>query len=321
MRNERRYSRLGERYGGRVLLTFLGLAFTLVVIFAFFWAINAHDRRLTIAIAGDPTTVATFDFTDHKLIILSFPPTAQIPGVHGAGQYSLTSLWQLGLLHPQDPALLRASLEEATGLPIDRYLGFKNNEGNHYSSSLNLLKQIFSFSKPLNFLSGRYISNLTPADFLLLSWQTMSLRPDSITTLEVNERTALFKQKQPDGTTVPVVDPNKLDVLIGESFEDQTVRSESLRVAIYNTTSTPELGSRVERLLAHTGILVVLLGNDTPEIGGCKIDGSKQALATKTAKFISKTYGCSLVRADNGGRADLEVKIGREFEKLFLPKN
>jgi len=319
MKNERRYNRLGERYGARVFWTVLAIIFLVLISVGLIWVFNAHGRRLTVVVAVEPTSIATFDFTSHKLIILSFPSSAQISGVHGVGQYSLASLWRLGLLAPGDPSLLADSLKQIAALPVEKYLGTKNRP--NYTDGVDSLHLIFSVNNLANFMDGRYITNLSFGDFLTLSWQMWSLRPEEITTLTANNQSALYLEKQPDGSIVSVVDPNKLDALIGENFADDNLRKESLRVAVYNTTQTPDLGSRVETLLKHAGILVVLVGNASPATGRCSVEGAKEVLTSLTAKFIAAAYDCLLVEADNGGRADLVVRVGRDFEKLFLPED
>lgn len=315
MSKDGRYNRLGERYGGRIFFTlfiFISAAFLV----SFFWFIfNSHGRRLTLAVAADPTTIATFDFSAHKLTLLSFPSASEIEGVHGVGQYSLASLWQLGQIDPKNPKLLSESLTQSAGLPIEKYLGFRN--GVHYSDGLGSLRQIFSGAGILNFLRGQFINNLSLSEFVSLITFIKGLRPDDITKLDGS--VSLYPKKLPDGMTVSVVDPNKLDALIGENFEDDLLRGESLRVAVYNSSDTPELGSKVETLLTHSGILVILVGNDTPEVGRCEMSGTKSFLESETAKFIEQTYGCKPIKSVSG-RADLTVKVGHDFEQLFLPK-
>lgn len=318
MRQNRIYERLGWRYRHFLaLVSLVVLSFLLIVGIGFFWS-SSVERRISLVLAGDPTTVVLFDRDEQKMVLLSFPAGANISGVSGVGQYSLEALWNLGKIDPRDRQLLPQSLEETAAVPIPWYLG-PAAVLPAFSGSLDQVRQVFSFSEVIPFLSGKYRTNLSLPLFLALVSGTAGLKPQDTSLLKVSLTTALTENKLADGTKIEVVDPDRLEVLVGTNFEDERVRREGVHLAVYNTTKAPELGRRAERLLSHVGALVILVGNDSPEIDECLVSGQKQFLETATARFVVRHYRCGVKEENGSNRADLILRLGRQYERRFLP--
>lgn len=297
-----KHKRLGARYWKAAALIFVLFP---VIIFGFLALSRSPGGRLTFVVAGSPMAVVSWDRDHERVLLIEIPSSVVIAGVSGVGNYSLEALWQLGAIDKKDQALLPHSLEDALGVPVSGFIGW-----------LSSVRDTFTFANLLPLLTGRFRTNFSP--FLFFSFTTAfnKLRPDAIETLRVGESTT-ETQTLPDGSTVKVFSPARFDALVGTRFEDEGVRKESLRVEILNTTQAPSLGKRLERQLNHVGALVVGVGNDTPEVDQCQVEGEKKFLETKTVRFIMDHFGCKLISAANQSRADVVVRIGSQFRKRF----
>ena len=105
---------------------------------------------------------------------------------------------------------------------------------------------------------------------------------------------------------------------MGTALEEDSIRKESLRVAVYNTTDMPTLGHRAERKVNKIGALVVEVGNDTPVVDTCIVSGIKSVIESFTVRFMVDTYGCKTNVSEINKRADIEMRIGRDFQRHFL---
>lgn len=315
------YERLGNRYRTPVTLAVILVFVFISAVCLFLWITGSRQRRVMLVVAANPATVISLDQEKHAMVVMAIPASAHIVGIHGVGRYSLEALWKLGKIDPKDGGLLSQSLAEFVGLPVDKYIGSKSETLLTYPDSVTELKSIFSFPGLFAFIAGRYRTNISLPTFLSLAWTIPSLRIDDITTFDIGSSTVLFDDNLPDGTTVKIVDPDRLDNLIGSAFEDERIRAESLRIAVYNTTPTPELSSRAERLLDKMGAIVVFVGNDTPQTDKCIISGRKKYLGTATAKFITNNFGCTLRESEDDSKADLILRLGKVYERRFLPQN
>lgn len=315
------YERLGQRYRRGLIFFSFFVAVVLISAALFVFLAKAGGQRVAVVIASDPVTVALLDRNRHKLTVLSFPATAQISGAYGTGKYSLSSFWKLGAIDNSDIKLLPASIGQTIGIPTPLFIGRKGESLPVYKDGTEAIRNTFSAGNIISFLSGKFVSDITIPEFLSMVSTILNLRPDDIITLVASPETVLTREKLGDGSLVWMVDPDRLDILVGKNFEDDEMRAESLHVAVYNTTPAPSLGSRAERILKHAGILVVLLANDSPEIGVCTLSGREKLLRTQTADFLVKVFGCRKMVSEENDRADLILRLGKDYEKRFLPEH
>jgi hypothetical protein len=287
------------------------LILTLGVWIFFPRAKNPYGRE-TYIIVSDPMMVASWSGRDHVLTLLSFPADIAAEGTHGYGTYSLAAFWRLGEIDKKDGTVLSESLSEALGIPIDGYIGSKTGR--------TLSRSVFSIKNIFGFLGGSYHTNIPLNKFVGLSWMVNVQRPDRVNTYDFTHNTAAVAQDSvlADGSTVKILDPQRLDAQLNSVFEDEAVRRESVTVAVYNTADMPSLGGRAGRLLSHLGVSVVTVGNDTPEVDVCTVVGSDTALKSKSAQVIVSILGCKPLVGEVS-RADLILRIGESTAKRFRP--
>ncbi len=268
--------------------------------------------RETYVLVSDPVIVASWSEVDRTLTLISFPADIAAEGTHGYGTYSLAAFWRLGEIDKKDGMVLSEIMSEALGIPITGYIGSKT--GGNISQSVFSIKNIFGF------LGGVYRTNIPLNTFISLAWMLDVERPDRVKTYDFTQDTAAVAGDSvlPDGSTVKILDPQRLDAQLNTIFEDESVRRESVTVAVYNTTGMPSLGNRIGRLLTNLGVSVVTVGNDTPEVNTCTVTGSEPILKSKSAKVIVSVLGCRSV-VGKVSRADIILRIGKMYEKRFIP--
>ena len=269
-------------------------------------------RRETYILVSDPMVVASWNPADRTLTLITLPSDIAAEGTHGYGIYSLAAFWRLGEIDKKDGTVLAETLSEALGVPIDGYIGPKT--GGNISQSVFLIKNICGF------LGGAYRTNIPLNTFISLAWMLNVQRPHRVNTYDFTRNPSDIAQNAvlPDGSTMRILDPQRLDSQLKSVFEDESLRRESVTVAVYNTTDMPSLGNRVGRLLTNLGVSVVTVGNDTPEVNACTVTGADAALKSKSADVIVAVLGCQR-SVGQVSRADLIIRTGASYAKRFLP--
>jgi len=296
---------------------FIVLGFLAIGVWIFFPRPKNPYGRETYILVSDPMIVASWSSADRTLTLISLPSDIAAEGTHGYGIYSLAAFWRLGEIDKKDGTVLVESVSEALGIPIDGYIGPKTGEFAYGNDALTTTKAIFSFP---NSIWGRYRTNIPFKKFIDLAWLLNFSRPARVNTYDFTRNSSAVAQESvlPDGSSVRILDPERVDAQLKSVFEDAPIRRESVTVAVYNTTAMPSLGNRVGRLLTNVGVSVVAVGNDKPEIETCTVTGPEQAMKSKSAEVIVVIFGCTRVVGDTS-RADLIIRIGKTYAKRFLP--
>lgn len=161
---------------------------------------------------------------------------------------------------------------------------------------------------------------MPPFTWAALVWAIQSLPSDAFT--YVGSRDTVSEITSPDGSRQKLLDENKIDYVLNQSFFDSGLRSEGLTVALYNTTTIPTVGLRTSRLLTRLGMQLVFVGNSDGNRKACRIIGSKTAMQSKTAAFIRDYFLCEpgdLRSSDvgSGTGADLVVELGTDVASKY----
>lgn len=300
-----------------------GIIVVLAVLAIGAWAVFPHRihpyGRETYILVSDPVVVASRNTADNTLTLISFPLDIMAEGTHGYGTYSLTAFWRLGEIDKKDGTVLAESMSESLGIPVDGYIGPRSGEFTG-TDALNTAKSTFSLRNIFGLLGGRFRTNISFGKFIALAWYLNVSRPDRVNTYDFSRDSSEVAADSvlPDGSSVKILDPQRVDAKLNTVFEDESVRRESVTVAVYNTTSMPSLGNRVGRLLSNLGVSVVTVGNDTPEVDSCSMQGNSAALTSKSAKIIEAVLGCTGTVVGET-RADIVIRIGKSSAKRFLP--
>lgn len=280
---------------------------------------NPYGRE-TYVLVSDPMIVASWSAADRTLTLVLLPSDIAAEGTHGYGTYSLAAFWRLGEIDKKDGTVLSESMSEALGIPVDGYIGPKTGEFTHSDVGLGPVKVTFSLKNVIALMAGAYRTNIPLGKFIELAWLLNFSRPARVKMYDFTHNMSAVAQDLvlPDGSTERILDPQRMDAQLKTVFEDESVRRESVTVAVYNTTDMPSLGNRVGRLLTNVGVSVVTVGNDTPQVDTCTMTGADQVLKSKSAQVIIAVLGCKRVVGDVS-RADMVIRIGKTYAKRFSP--
>jgi hypothetical protein len=284
------------------------------------WVRTSHSPvRNSIVFIGDPIVIVSWESSRSQYVMLTIPSTVQIDALHGYGQYSIASLWNLDAIEKRRGAIFLPSLTENFAVPIGWYsttagVVGDTNEGVVQSiksklSFLSLAKSVFTHS-----------SSLTVVDLIAVWRATRAIDASTTRILDFRSLPVGTTTTMPDGSTALQFDPEKYDGIVGDFLEDVSLRQESIRLAIYNTTTMPGIGSKVARVIGQLGGYVVFVGNDESGYEGlCELKGTKERLRSITSTVIQMMYGCRVVETTESMRGDIVLRLGKEFEKRYLP--
>lgn len=288
----------------------VGILFVLVItgILCYTFRKKSPYQRTTIAVIGEKISVISWDRKNNSYLVISMPQDMRIEAIHGYGMYSVGALWKLDQMERFGGKLFSMSLGDAIGVPIDGVLetGVKTaGEG----EPISVVKQAFSFPFPL------------PLGLALdLWWGSHITKISSVSEVDINEQKLYSEVSLSDETVAKSIDLPGLSLALGTKLEDEEVRGEALRVAVYNGTDLPGLGASVARQLSTMGMFVVVVGNDEKTLARCQIMAGKEFQQTHTFTILQELYNCKLLENGEDGRADVTIHLGREYAGKFKPK-
>lgn len=273
----------------------------------------------SIVLVGSPTVIVSWELKRSQYIILTFPSDVQIEALHGYGSYSIASLWNLDTLEKRHGALFLPSLVENFAVPIGWYSTHHESVGDTNEAIVQFVSTQVSFPSLVKSLFF-HSSSLTLIDMIRVWLATRAIDASTTRVLDFRSRSIGTTLTMPDGSTIIQFDKQQYDGIVGDFLENVSLRKDSIRLAIYNTTTMPGIGARVARVIEHLGGYVVFVGNDESLYDGlCELKGSKERLLSTTSSVIQSLYGCRRVETTESMRGDLMLKLGTLFEKRYLP--
>lgn len=283
------------------------------------------DSRSTIILATKPILVLSFepqgDFT-----VISLPEKTYLEVNHGFGSYRLGAVWELGMMEGLKGKLLAETVQEFLGVPINGWIGPKNDSWlvslnqENFLQGKNELTSWFKLLKPRElFRSYQNLeTNLTFVDFIRLWFSAKFTRFDKIKFVDLESGPALTVLTLADGTKALTADQKLVDNLLLDLFKEQKIVQEHLTLGILNGTERAGLANRLARLITNLGGDVVSVINGQEKISRCQIKGNGQALESYTGQLLAKIYDCEKITDQTEARADLQITIGENYwQKLF----
>lgn len=299
-----------ERIGSRYLLRSILAVSSVLVAFLIYISWNVVTRfpseRMTIAIAGNPVYVVSWDDVRGYLTIIAVPADVYLDGVFGVGSLSIASLGTLEALDAKKKGMFAKSLEEALAVPIAGVLRTDHtagSKGEFHAFVKNALWWGSELSFPLR---------------VRLWWILVGLRPDAVKAVDLESQGVFPNALLADGSTVRVFDVPRYDAVIGNRLEVDSIRREELRIRVVNTTSAPGLGNRAARTLSHAGMVVIAVESEPAVQTSCSIHTKKELRDTKTTAFMKQAFLCDVTQeSDEDERADLTIRLGEEYAQRF----
>lgn len=297
-----------------------GVAIALLGLYLLFFPPSPKER-VTFVIASNPVGIVTINTIENTAVILQIPEDIAINGAYASGRYPISSLWKMGFLDPRDRGLFAESVEQSFGIPVDGYIGYTFEQLFESKDPVESLRHIFSLQGILEIGAGRRVTNIPRMQVFGLRKKVASLRQADIKVLDMGKSMSAFEEELPDGSTRFVLDPQRIDVLIKNIFVVGSVREEALSIGVINTTRVPELATSLARRLTSSGVFVVSVTSEEHTLDACELSGTKDALSTQTATFISSIFDCKSIELTGAQREDLVVRLGKQNGYTYLPRS
>lgn len=298
-------------------------AFFISVLVAFgiiaWWRTPTTPIRNSIVFIGEPIVIVSWDTNRSQYVILTIPSDMKVEALHGYGFYSISSLWKLDVLEKRHGILFLPSLVENFAIPIQwfnvhgKVVGKTNEE---------IVQFVTSQLSPVSLMKSFIVrsSSVTLIEMVRIWMATRAIDASTTHVFDFRSRSIGTAISLPDGSIAMQFDLRMYDGIVGDVFGSVELRKDSIRLAIYNTTSMLGIGSRVARVIEQLGGYVVFVGNDEVSYDGlCELKGSKERLLTMTSKVIQSLYGCTSVETSEVLRGDVVLRLGKLFEKRYLP--
>lgn len=285
-----------------------------------YWYTVGNSRsavsRLNVVLATAPVTVWSWNTIDNTFAVLVIPAFVAVDAP-GYGRYALESLWRLGFIDKKGGSALSKSLESALAIPISRYAGEDRENLVSLSDPGSYGRRFFGLIRfPAAILTGGP-TNMPLPSAVSFAWALWRAKADDVTVVDIGKQSPVGREELPDGSVRQYLDTERVDVLLKGALEDDRIRNEGLRVAVYNTTKTPNVGTAAARFLVNQGVLVVAVGNDEPQVDRCTMVTEKKLVKTTTVKVIAELFDCVVSESSGDQRADILVRLGTAYAARF----
>lgn len=264
-------------------------------------------------------TFINFQPREKAITVLHIPDTTYARVPRGYGEWTIGSIYQLG---EEDGGvgvdLLRLSLSQLVGLPIDGIIINKNQTQKAEDAISSLRKNQLAFIT----LGTQIKSNISAWELITLGRFAGSVRQDKVITLDLAKSSITESRLLPDSTRVLGIDNIQLDSFIRNSLADTALADENASIAILNATNHPGLAQAASRLMTNLGATVVFTGNTeslqsksavVEQNGDLKFEITKKRLEEMFAPWCSKEKCTSADPKALNARAQIVVILGEDF--------
>lgn len=301
--------------GSKPFVFFLALA--ILVLAGFFLSLKKQDffpsfwdgkRRLNFLVIGKTIEVVSFSPIEEAGGIILLPPETYLETTHGYGNWRLSSILSLSEQENRKETLLRESLEEFLGIPLDGFL--------FYPSFLK-----FKAPKALFFaVLGRVRTNFRLFDLWQIWQKAGPIRFEEKNTFDLKETSVLSELVLKDGSRVYSADVLQLDQLVSKFATDENLRNENLKIEVVNASGKAGLAKRGARIIGNIGGDVISLKGSETEIDKCQIKSEKKNRGSYTLKRIGDFFHCDYREGIGESRADMVVVLGNDYFRKLTEK-
>jgi len=268
------------------------------------------NSRISLVFALEPVVVASLE-PGKDLTVFRLPENLYLRVPHGFGQYQLGSVYELGELEEGGGELLRETVQEYLGVPVDGYIKIPNTKYQikNKKTVLNCL---------ILLLPSRGETNLSKWDLLRLWWEIRKLRSDKVKFFDLGETNILTEKSLPDGSLIFETELFRLDELVRNHCIDHKIYEERLAIEVLNATDHSGLANRVARLMTNIGGDIVAVGNSNDKYQISNIKYQKKDLRKSyTVRKLEKILGVKAEVGEMGeSRADLLILVGEDYWKM-----
>lgn len=245
------------------------------------------EFNINVLLKGQKVSLLTYIPQKQEIVIIDIPKNTYLDLPLGFGKWQISSVFELGESQKGlgGGNLLKITLANFFGLPIDGFLNFTNS-----SSSKDSMALVSEFRKnPLIFLTmlSNLKTDLTPFELIKLKMGLSSVRFDKIRQIDLEKLTLLQKDKLADSTQILVADAVRIDSIISDLIDPQ-IRSEHKAIAIFNSTSHSGLAQKAARLITNMGGEVIITTNGQNKFKSTKVLGEKSKTLERLKQIFEK---------------------------------
>lgn len=235
------------------------------------------------------------------------------------------SIYDLGQAEnpPFGGQLLRETLGNTFGIPIDGYILVKGSQANpSFDKTLETIRQ-----NPIQYLLflRNIKTDLTLGELLSFWSNTRKIHSFKIKVTDLEKSSITKWQVLPDGSRILSLDNGKIDQFSQTIFKDNTLSLENYTIAIFNSTGDIGLAEKAARIIGNSGGRVILTSNWDEVQKESRVFGrtslSKARLTQIFAPYCIKS--CAEIPNLNNvsSRADIILILGEDFAQKFQARN
>lgn len=270
------------------------------------------DFNLNVLLGAKDLALLSYNPADRKITIIGIPNETllEVPG--GFGKWQAGSIYDLGESEERGRGskLLRVSIADFFGLPIDGFLQFEGPDLEKNSRDLveDLRQNYFSGLGLLLNLK----TDLTLLELIRFKVGLTTIRFDKVKVLDLLSLGILDRDFLADGTPIFSYDPVKIDS-ISSKLSDPKIVSEHKTIAVFNSTDHPQIAQKGARIITNLGGNVIITANFEVKTKVNKVFGEE----SKTLRRLSQIFDSGGKKDEKAGspssRAQINVLLGEDF--------
>lgn len=269
------------------------------------------EFNINVVLKSKDITLLSYNPADKKITVIEIPDETLLDVSRGFGKWQAGSIYGLGESQRkgEGPKLLRLSLGDFFGLPIDGFLQFEGF--NAQKSSGELVEDLRQ-----NYFSGLGLlfnlkTDLTLLELIRLKVGLASVRFDKVKILDLVDLGILDRDFLADGTPIFSYDPVKIDS-ISSQLPDPKIASEHKTIAVFNSTEHPLIAQKGARIITNLGGNAIIIANSDKRMKKTKVFG-EESQTLKRLKQIFQFEAEKEGEEEVSSRAQINVLLGEDF--------
>lgn len=275
--------------------------------------------NINLLIRTDHVSLFSFSPQQKIITVVDIPDETFVDVPHGFGKWQLRAVYELGQTKGGvgGDRLLKETLVSFFAQPIDGFLDFSSMQKQR--SALELVNLFRS-----NLFSGFGLvpnlkSDLTAWELLKLKMDIDGVRFDKVSELNLLQMNIFDQESLPDGTSVQIADPDKLDNAL-TVLSDPVIVAEHKTIAVFNATDRPQLAEKWSRLISNLGGNVIITSNSKEQLKTTRVIGEKSPTLSRLRQVFgdldcSNSPKCDKISSDEqiSSRAQINIFLGEDL--------
>ncbi|OGE25714.1 hypothetical protein A3C32_01245 [Candidatus Daviesbacteria bacterium RIFCSPHIGHO2_02_FULL_41_14] len=242
---------------------------------------------INLIIKSDKVSLLSYNPSSKSLTIVKIPDETYLQASLGYGKWPARSIYQLGQTEGKKigAELLKLTITETMGVPIDGYLVFQGDSSNKGVDAIveDLRSSPFTTLGMISDIK----TDLSLWELLRLIMEVRGVRFDKIDNKDLSQSQTTSWTLLSDGRRALEINQSLLDKELGSYLIDESLSLEGISVAIYNSTDHPKLAEKAARVVTNMGGRVVLTSVIKPRLEDSVIIGSSSYSYTRLGKIFA----------------------------------